>query len=76
MDSVLKNNIYFQCAEKIFHDTSWTVWDRRPLKESDRNLYWQNGTPVPWAKATSRDSTAILWSKILNSKIRNTAISA
>lgn len=46
MDSVLRRNIFFGCAGKIFLNTSYAPWDRKPLAECDYNLYWADGREI------------------------------
>jgi parallel beta-helix repeat protein len=51
MDSILRHNIFFQCAGTVFLDTSFARWDMKPLVECDYNLFWQDGKKVQGAFA-------------------------
>ena len=50
MESVIRKNIFYQCAAQPIFNTSWAAWIRLPLSECDHNIYWKNGKPVPLGK--------------------------
>jgi hypothetical protein len=52
MQTVLRHNIYFQCAGNPFADTSWAPWKMLPLSECDNNIYWQDGKTILLGKGT------------------------
>ena len=52
MNTVLRHNIFYEWKDAVFLDTSWAVWDRTPLAECDRNLFWQGGKKVALGAGT------------------------
>jgi len=52
MDTILRHNIFYQGSGPVFLDTSYAVWDRKPLIECDYNLFWPANGKVALGQGT------------------------
>ena len=45
MHSIFRRNVIYMGRGKLY-GTGWHAWDRRPVVEVDKNLFWRGGKPV------------------------------